>query len=247
MTSDSVVTTDQCAVDDGGRVPADVITVGPISGLHYVTPTTAMAEELAALELAAFPTTDRADLYDAAALTVLATEFPQGGVVGFDGPGREHPVAAGLGVRTHFDFDHPNHHLATFFDGAPTECGDDPGGPWYYGTDIIVRPDHRRRGIGTELYDLRKDICRRLNLAGIVAGGVIPGFADHKHQMSADEYVTEVSTGRLYDRTLSFQLENGFVALCALDGYMADPAVDDHASLIVWYNPDHRPGGGGAT
>ena len=240
------------AVDDGDDIdgadglPDDVVSVGPVSGLQYVQPTTSMAGELAALELLAFPTTDPADLYDEQDLAVLASQFPQGGVVGFDGPGREHPVAAGLGVRTHFDFDNPQHNLATFFDGAPTECGDDPDGPWYYGTDIVVRPDQRRRGIGTELYDLRKDICRRLNLAGIVAGGVIPGFADHKDAMSADEYVAEVSAGRLYDRTLSFQLENGFVALCALDGYMTDPAVDDHASLIVWHNPDHRPAEGGA-
>lgn len=221
----------------------DVVAVGPTSGLHYVRPTVDMAIELEALELAAFPTTDPADLYNAAELAVLATEFPEGGVVGFDGPDRAHPVAAGLGVRTHFDFDHPQHNLAAFFDDAPTECGDDPDGPWYYGTDIIVRPDHRRRGIGSELYDLRKEICGQLNLAGIVAGGVIPGYAAHKHEMSADEYIVEVKAGRLYDRTLSFQLENGFDALCALAGYMTDPEVDNYASLIVWHNPTYRPDG----
>lgn len=221
--------------------PLDVVSIGPFSGLQYVRPTASMADELAALELVAFPTTDPDDLYDAEGFTAIANEFPEGGVVGFDGPGRDRPVAVGLGVRTHFDFDRPQHDLATFFDGAPTDCGDDPDGPWYYGTDISVSPDYRRRGIGTELYDLRKDVCRRLNLAGIVAGGVIPGFADHKHEMSADDYVREVSAGRVSDPTLSFQLENGFVALCALDSYLTDPAVDDHAALIVWHNPDHRP------
>ena len=88
-------------------------------------------------------------------------------------------------------------------------------------------------------------MCRDLNLRGIVAGGVIPGYADHKHDMSADDYIAEVRAGRLYDPTLSFQLRNGFEAPCALANYIEDPAVDDYAALIVWHNPDHRAAGGG--
>ena len=72
---------------------------------------------------------------------------------------------------------------------------------------------------------LRKQVCRDLNLRGIVAGGVIPGYADHKDRMSADTYIAEVRAGRLYDPTLSFQLRNGFEAPCALAGYIEDPAV----------------------
>ncbi len=57
--------------------------------------------------------------------------------------------------------------------------------------------------------------------------------------MTADEYIAEVSAGNLYDRTLSFQLENGFVAPCALANYIKDPAVDSWAALIIWHNPDY--------
>ncbi|NNE73640.1 MAG: GNAT family N-acetyltransferase [Acidimicrobiales bacterium] len=227
------------APDD--TMSADVVAVGPRSGLQYVRITPEMGKELEALELASFPTAAPADLYDEAELISLANEFPEGSVVGFDGAGRDTPVAAGLGVRTHFDFDHPQHNLKDFFADSETESGDDPTGPWYYGTDIVVRPEYRRRGIGGELYDLRKEICRELNLAGIIAGGVIPGFADHKHEMSADDYIAEVRAGRFYDRTLTFQLENGFEAPCALANYMADPEVDDYAALIVWHNADYRP------
>ncbi|MCP3934334.1 MAG: GNAT family N-acetyltransferase [Actinomycetia bacterium] len=167
---------------------------------------------------------DRRPLYNADELAVLAEEFPQGTVIGFDGRDRGQPVAAGLGLRAHFDFDNPQHDLKTFLDAAPTDSGDDPTGPWYYGTDIIVSPSYRRRGIGRELYDLRKQICDELGLAGIVAGRVIPGFAEHKHMMSADDYIAEVRAGRLYDSTLTFQPENGFKALCALANYVTDPA-----------------------
>lgn len=218
---------------------SDVVTTGPTSGLQYVRMTRAMCKALEALELQAFPTADPEDLYDEAELLHLADEFPEGSVIGFDGDERTEPVAVGLGVRTHFDFDHPQHNLKTFFDDAPTECGDDPEAPWYYGTDIVVRPDYRRRGIGRELYDLRKQICVDLNLAGIVAGGVIPGFADHKHEMTADDYIAKVVAGELYDPTLTFQLENGFEAQCALADYLSDPEVDSYASLIVWHNPKY--------
>ncbi len=224
-----------------GALPGDVVHVGARSGLHYVQMTKSMADELEALELASFPTTDPGDLYNAEELIILADEFAEGGFVGFDGPGRETPVAAGLGIRVHFDLAHPQHNLKEFVEASGSESGHDPDGLWYYGTDIVVRPEYRRRGIGRELYDLRKDVCRRLNLAGIVAGGVIPGYADHKATMTADEYVAAVSAGELYDRTLSFQLENGFEAPCALANYMEDPEVDNWAALIVWHNPDHDP------
>lgn len=217
----------------------EVVAVGPSSGLQYVRMTKEMCKALERLELQAFPTADPADLYDEAELLILADDFPEGSVIGFDGDQRDDPVAVGLGVRTYFDFDNPQHNLKTFFDDAPTESGDDPDAPWYYGTDIVVRPDYRRRGIGRELYDLRKQMCVDLNLAGIVAGGVIPGFAEHKHDMTADDYVAKVVAGELYDRTLTFQLENGFEAPCALANYIADPEVDNFASLIVWHNPQY--------
>ncbi len=221
-------------------VAGDVLSTGPSSGLQYVRMTGPMCKAMEALELQAFPTADPADLYDEEALLILAEDFPAGSVVGFDGDGRSEPVAVGLGVRTHFDFANPQHNLKTFFAGAPTDSGDDPDAPWYYGTDIVVRPDYRRRGIGRELYDLRKQMCVDLNLAGIVAGGVIPGFAEHKHAMSADDYVANVASGELYDPTLTFQLENGFEAHCALSDYIKDPEVDNYASLIVWHNPTYN-------
>lgn len=228
--------------ESGGAdaAPSDLIATGPTSGLQYVRITTAMAAALEVLELQAFPTVVPADLYNEAEFFELAIDFPEGSVIGFDGPGRTDPVAVGLGIRTEFDFDHPQHEMKSIIAGAPTASGDDPDGPWYYGTDIVVRPDYRRRGIGRELYDMRKQICVDLNLAGIVAGGVIPGYAEHKHAMSADEYVAKVVAGELYDRTLTFQVENGFEAPCALADYLRDPEVDNYASLIVWHNTEYR-------
>ena len=195
------------------------------------------AEALQHIEHTSFPTADREDLYWADELRALALEFPEGGVVVLDG---DTPVAMGLGIRIDFDFSHTQHSIRDLV-GVDGGTGHMPDGAWYYGTSIAVLPGHRRRGIGRRLYDMRKQICRDLNLAGIVAGGVIPGYADHKDEMSAADYVAKVSAGELYDATLTMQIANGFEARGVIADYIIDPAVDNWASLIVWNNPDYRP------
>ena len=205
--------------------------------LRYLPIEPRWADELEQVELTCFPTAEPADLYNADTLSDICETFPEGGFAVLDG---DRPVAMGLGIRVDFDFDHYQHSLSEIV-GDHGHEGHEPNGDWYYGTTITVLPEYRRHGIGRRLYELRKDVCRRLNLKGIVAGGVIPGYADHKHQMTAAEYVEKVSAGELYDRTLSFQIENGFEARGVIADYLRDPAVDNWASLIVWENPDHRP------
>jgi GNAT superfamily N-acetyltransferase len=217
----------------------ELVMVGERSGLAYYRIRPDWAAEIAALERMSYPTADPTDLYDEPSVRLLAEDFPEGCFAGFDG---DSLVAMGVGVRTEFDFDHPQHTVSDIVPNDLSSSGHDPTGRWYYGTGIATHPDHRRRGVGSELYVLRKRVCRELNLAGIVAGGVIPGYADHKHEMSADDYIAEVRAGRLHDPTLSFQLENGFEAPCALANYIEDPAVDSWAALIVWHNPDFDEG-----
>jgi GNAT superfamily N-acetyltransferase len=217
---------------------ADVLFVGERSGLVYAAIRPEWAAEIAALDMAAYPTTNPRDLYDEAAVLVLTTEYPQGSFAAFDG---DELVAMGLGVRTDFDFDHPHHTIHDIVPVDASSSGYRPTGLWYYGTSIVTRPEYRRRGIGAELYELRKGVCRASNLMGIVAGGVIPGYADHKHALGVDAYLAEVQAGRLYDATLSFQLANGFEVRCPLPGYLNDESVDGYAALIVWPNSDYQP------
>ncbi len=190
------------------------------------------AEALEALELRAFPNVDPADLYCAAELRDLTEAFPEGNFVVLDG---DEPIAMGLGVRVDFDLERPQHRLKDLM-AQGGRAGHDPDGEWYYGTDVSVDPRYRRRGIGSRLYDLRKGVCCDLGLRGIIAGGVIPGYADHKASMSAAQYVERVAAGELYDPTLTFQVRNGFEVRGVLENYMHDPTVDNCASLIVWPN-----------
>ncbi len=215
-----------------------VIAVGASSGLRYAHIVPSWATRLEELELASYPTADPADLYNRTRLRALAEDFGQGCFAGFDG---DRLVAMGLGLRTFFNLTDPQH---TIDDIVPEDYGDsghEPEGRWYYGTGISVHPDYRRRGIGAELYDLRKAVCTELNLRGIVAGGVMPGYAPHTESLTADDYIAKVVTGELYDPTLTFQQESGFALGPALKGYITDPAVNDYAALIIWRNPDWQP------
>ncbi len=213
----------------------DAVLVGERSGLRYAHILPEWADGLEALELASHPSADPAELYNARGFEHLARDFPEGCFAGFD---KDELVAMGVGIRCDFDWENPIHTIADYVPEDHSGSGHNPDGRWYYGTSIATRRSHRRRGIGAELYDLRKQVCIDLGLDGIVAGGVIPGYAEHKADMSADEYIARVRQGELYDRTLSFQIENGFEAVCGLPNYIADPTTGSWATLIVWHNPN---------
>ena len=163
--------------------------------------------------------------------------FPEGNFVALLG---ERVVGLGSGFLIDFDFEHAQHSFQEIIDGG-YYSHHDPDGDWYYGGDISVHPDFRRRGIGSLLYRARMGIVQRLNRRGIVAGGLIPGYADLKRAMTPNAYVEAVVAGDVYDSTLSFQLGRGFVVRGLLENYIEDDASDNWATLIVWENPQYKP------
>lgn len=112
-----------------------------------------------------------------------------------------------------------------------------PRGEWLYGGDLSVHPDYRGLGLGSKLYDARRELVRRLNLRGEVAGGMLPGYDRHRHHLSIEGYVRRVVAGELRDPTLSVQLKNGFVVKGILYDHITDPRADNCATLIVRENP----------
>lgn len=209
-----------------------------MSEIEYVRLAAEHAKACEELELSVFSTIDPEDLYHEPQLLDLAASFPEGNFVALD-DGR--PIGMGLGILLEFDFDSPLHTLRDI-EGEGGLGNHAAENPWYYGTDISVYPEYRGRGIGRELYQLRKDYVRSANKLGIVAGGVLPGYADYLNDMSAQEYIDKVRNRELYDPTLTFQMENGFEPRIALPGYVTDPSVGNNSVLIVWENPDHQPG-----
>jgi predicted amidohydrolase/GNAT superfamily N-acetyltransferase len=117
----------------------------------------------------------------------------------------------------------------------------DPGGDTLYGADVYVHPERRGLGLGGALYQARRELCRRLNLRRIVAGGRIPDYAQHSDRMTPEEYVAAVEKGEVRDLVLSFQLREGFVTRGLLRNYIRDPRSKNCATFIEWLNPDYVP------
>lgn len=199
-------------------------------GLRVVHLTEALAGPCAALERACFPHADPAEILSEADLRASARTFPEGFFVVLAG---DEVVAQAGGIFLDFDWDHPQHRIVDLC--GEHQCGaHDPAGAWYYGTDLAVHNRWRGRGLARWLYNLRKELVFQHRKRGILAGAHLPGFALVKHELSADQYITEVAAGHRHDATLSVQLRNGFVAVCALRDYLADSATDGWAALIRW-------------
>ncbi|MCY4464697.1 MAG: GNAT family N-acetyltransferase [Chloroflexi bacterium] len=194
------------------------------------------AAALAQLQRDCFPTLAESELMNEAHFRAHCRLFPEGNFVAL---ADEQVIGLGSGFLIDFDFDDAQHRFQEIIDGG-WYSHHDPAGEWYYGGDISVHPDYRRRGVGSRLYAARKGIVQRLNRRGIVAGGLIPGFAAHKQAMTPQDYVDKVVQGQLRDNTLSFQLGRGFLVRGLLRDYIEDEASDNWATLIVWHNPDYR-------
>ena len=194
-----------------------------------------MAPSLEHIELTCFPMANPDDLLSESDIRAYAETFPEGYFVAMvDGK----PVGMGAGIYLDFDFSNPQHTIAEIT--GDHQCGNhDPTGEWYYGTDMTVLPEYRGRGIGKMLYDVRKDFVKREGKRGIIAGGALPGYFDHKSEMSIHEYVEKVIAGELTDPTLTFQMSQGFEVRGMLENYIEDESDDGWAALIVWENPDY--------
>ena len=186
------------------------------------------------LQRIVYPTLGAQELMRTAHFASQYTVFAEGQIVVLNG---DRVIGQGSGFFIDFDFEHPAHTFAEICDNFYFRTHD-PAGAYYYGADISVHPDYRGRGLGKLIYAARKDVVRRYNKRGIVGGGLLPGYAQHKHAMTVHEYVNKVIAGELRDTTLTFQLKQGFIVRNLIQNYIEDTASDNWATLILWENPD---------
>ncbi len=113
----------------------------------------------------------------------------------------------------------------------------DPDGDVLYGLEIMVDPGYRNMRLARRLYEARKALCENLNLRAIMAGGRIPGYAEHAEHIGPKEYIEKVARKELYDPVLSFQIANGFHVRKILKNYLRfDAESKAFATLVEWNN-----------
>ncbi|MEP7383841.1 MAG: GNAT family N-acetyltransferase [Gemmatimonadota bacterium] len=199
------------------------------SGLLIASTRSEHADALESLQHDVFPTLDDAQRFKAEHYRRHLTLFPEGQFVALDGT---RVVGATSTIRRHFDFDHASHTFDDIIQGGWL-TSHEPDGEWLYGADLGVSPSYRGRGVARALYAARQELVWVLGLLGQMAAGMMSGFGERKHEMTAQAYFDGLRSGEINDPTLSMQLRVGFEARVLLPGHVHDPVCDDYSVLIV--------------
>lgn len=155
------------------------------------------------------------------------------------GPGAGQPIATAITMRASRP---PTAPILSWRDaiGDMRLGAHEPDGEWLYGVEVAVDAMYRRHGIGTNLYQLRFELVKRLNLRGWYAVGMLMGYKDHAEAMDVREYGERVIAGEIKDPTVTMQLNRGFRAAGVVTDYCDEPAAADAGVLIVWDNPEYE-------
>lgn len=126
-----------------------------------------------------------------------------------------------------------------FTDGGMFTNHDPRHGRTLYGAEVMVHPGWQRHGVGKQLYAARRELAREQGLLRIRAGARLRDYHRHSARLTPERYVAAVMSGELGDRTLSFQLGQGFIVIGVVSGYLAnDPESLGYAAVIEWVNQE---------
>lgn len=163
----------------------------------------------------------------------LTTIFPQG-QIGIEDKGKL--VAFAFTIVVDYDEFQDDHDYPTIT-GNYTFSTHNPSGNVLYGIEVCVHEDYQGMRLGRRLYDGRKEVCERLNLRSIIAGGRMPNYYKYSKKLKPKEYIAKVKERQIYDPVLSFQMSNDFHVRKIITGYLPqDIDSKAFATLLEWHN-----------
>lgn len=201
--------------------------------ITYTTIKHDLCEPIAELIKICFPLMPLEDQYSHEELLEVCDVFPEGTIVALDG---ERPIGMGTGIFADVDFENLPPTEKEFLYSNKT-LNHNPNGAYYYGSDMMVHPEYRKRGIGRQIYNRRKGLVRDQNKRGFAAAAVLPGYANFKNKVDIYTYLEMVVDGEVFDPTLSMQMRNGFKLVRPIKDFFVYPRSNNWAALIVWENP----------
>ena len=162
--------------------------------------------------------------------------FPEGQLVAVDKSGKI--VGSSSSLIIDWD-DYAESAKWSTITGSGSFSTHNPLGKTLYGADMSVDPDFRRMGIGTLFYNYRKKLVQKRGLKRMLTGGRLPGYSKVDLEITAKQYVKEVTQGKRKDPILNFQLKNGLVVLDIIPEYLKDTESRGFATLLEWLNPEY--------
>src|SRR5688500_8642602 len=208
-------------------------------GYEVVPSQPSMADALAAIQSACFPTLSPAQRMTAEHYRSHVAVFPDGQHAVVE-TATARVVAASTDFRTRVDFGHFQHRYMDAVAGNWL-TSHDPVGDWLYGADIGVHPEFRGRGLTILLYQAQHALVRRLGLRGHVVVALPSGYGSVAREVAIEAYVGGVVRGTRADAPLTVPMRRGYEVYGIIPGYVDDPACADYGVFLVWRNPDRAP------
>lgn len=191
-------------------------------------------EALIDIQRAAFPPPYPSELWwNREQLQEHSTRFPQGALcIEIDG------VLAGsmTALLIHFDPDHPQHTWEEVTDNGyiRNHC---PTGETLYVADLCVDPHYRQWGLGKLIMQSMYEVVAAMGLERLLGAGRMPGYHKVAQDYTPEQYVEEVTQGKLYDPVISFLMRCGRTPLTIIENYLDDEESLHYAVLMEWQNP----------
>jgi ribosomal protein S18 acetylase RimI-like enzyme len=110
-----------------------------------------------------------------------------------------------------------------------------------FALEILVKSNHKRKGIGKMLNAALTATLERNNLRAFIGISRVSGYGALQNEMSVDSYIQKVVAGELHDPSLSYNCANQMLPTQAIaDYYPADLASAGYGALVVQHNPIYQ-------
>lgn len=118
----------------------------------------------------------------------------------------------------------------------------DEEGDTLYGIEVMVNPEYQGLKIGRRLYEMRKQLCIKKNLARILIGGRLPNYHKYSEDYGVRAYIKRVTDKKIKDPVVTFQLSQSFNIKKIIKDYLPeDTESSGYAILLEWVNLDYVP------
>lgn len=140
------------------------------------------------------------------------------------------------GLVVHWEPGDPPHSWAEITDQGYIR-NHNPQGNTLYIVDISVRPSFRSYGFGKAMMHAMYHVVVEKRLQRLLGGGRMSGYHSVADEMSAEQYLSDVVSGKRKDPVISFLLRCGRTPVGIAENYLEDEESRNYAALMEWKNP----------